>query len=127
MKKTLLSIVAIAALALTGATFASYTGNVVDYYNTNKAQRTINLGTGLGNVSITNAAIYDMNGLRVAQYYQDIVACNTERNLCYAGYEAARVFGFDVYAFTRGQEEVTNQKIDFVNLSTKLYVVPTVQ
>ena len=36
MKKTLLSIVAVAALALTGATFA-YTGNVVDYYNMNNS------------------------------------------------------------------------------------------
>lgn len=45
MKKTLLSIVAIATLALTGATFASYTGNVVDYYNNNKAVWTLQAPT----------------------------------------------------------------------------------
>jgi len=125
MKKTLLSIVAVAALALTGATFA-YTGNVVDYYNTNNSGWTIQL-TGLGNISITNADIYEMDGLRVAQYYQDAVACNIERNMCYAGADAMRVFGFDVYAFTRGQEEATNKKVEFVNLAKKLYVEPTVQ
>lgn len=126
MKKTLLSIVAIATLALTGATFASYTGNVVDYYNMNNSGWTIQL-TGLGNISLTNANIYQMNGQRVAQYYQDAVACNIARNMCYAGTDAMRAFGFDVYAFTRGQEEVTNKKVEFVNLYTKLYVAPALK
>jgi nitrate/nitrite transporter NarK len=126
MKKTLLSMVAIATLALTGATFASYTGNVVDYYNMNNSGWTIQL-TGLGNISLTNANIYQMNGQRVAQYYQDAVACNIARNMCYAGTDAMRAFGFDVYAFTRGQEEVTNKKVEFVNLYTKIYVVPTLK
>lgn len=127
MKKTLLTIVAVATLALTGASFASYTGNVVDYYNTNSSGWTINLGTGLGNISLTNANIYQMNGLRVAQYYQDAVACNIARNMCYAGTDAMRAFGFDVYAFTRGQEEVTNKKVEFVNIAKKLYVEPTLK
>jgi len=118
--------VAIATLALTGATFASYTGNVVDYYNMNNSGWTIQL-TGLGNISLTNANIYQMNGQRVAQYYQDAVACNIARNMCYAGTDAMRAFGFDVYAFTRGQEEVTNKKVEFVNLYTKLYVAPTLK
>lgn len=126
MKKTLLSMVAIATLALTGATFASYTGNVVDYYNMNNSGWTIQL-TGLGNISLTNANIYQMNGQRVAQYYQDAVACNIARNMCYAGTDAMRAFGFDVYAFTRGQEEVTNKKVEFVNLYTKLYVAPALK
>lgn len=75
MKKALLSIVAIATLAFTGASFASYTGNAVDYYNTNKSEWTLHVGS-LGYTSIGSLIIYNHATLgRVSEYVEQSVIC----------------------------------------------------
>lgn len=127
MKKTLLSIVAIATLALTGATFASYTGNVVDYYNNNKAVWTLQAPTlwytSIGTISIYNHATLG----RVAEYVEENVICQVGRQMCYSSSTAAKAFGIDVEAFTKWQEAATGNPIIFVNLYDRLYVAPALK
>lgn len=123
MKKTLLAIVAL--FAITGLASASYTGDVAQYYENNKADYTLNVGN-LGNISITQP-VYSVNvaGEKQVQYNQDKVICKISYNVCYSAADALRAFGLDVDAFTKGYEKVTGIKTNFVNLYQRLYVKPT--
>lgn len=114
MKKTILSLIAL--IAITGFTTANYTGNVSDYYNQNKTTWTTNL-TGLG---ATNLVSWDYSRWVSVEK----IACYSLTNMCYARDTAMQFFGFDVEAFTRGQESVTNTTIKFVDLNTRLYTKP---
>lgn len=123
MKKTLLAIVAL--LAVTGFANASYTGDVAQYYENNKADYTLNVGE-LGNITVT-VPVYSYNTIygKTVQYNEDKVICKISYNMCYSAETALRAFGLDVDAFTKGYEKVTSIKTNFVNLYQKLYVKPT--
>ncbi len=121
MKKTILSLIAL--IAITGVSSASFTGDVSQYYENNKADYTLN--TFHGNISL-DTPVYDIrNGIKVVTYTQDNVVCKISYNMCYTASTALRAFGLDVDAFTKGYEEVTGIKTNFVNLFKALYVAPS--
>lgn len=85
------------------ASVSANTGiNDATYYNNNKSEWTLSVGT-LGNV------LYAWND-PITGFIAEKVACNNERNMCYTAPEAKRVFGFNLDAFERGQQQVTGNK-----------------
>lgn len=100
MKKTLLLITAI--LAMTASVSANTGINDATYYNNNKSEWTLSVGT-LGNV------LYAWND-PITGFIAEKVACNNERNMCYTAPEAKRAFGFDLAKFERGQIVATAEK-----------------
>lgn len=122
MKKTLLSIVAL--IAITGLASANYTGDVAQYYNTNKTEYSINVGQ-LGNITVTSPVYNsDVNYKLNVTYNQDKVVCKQSTNMCYSSTDAMRAFWFDVEAYVLGYEKVTGLKTNFVNLYQKQYTAP---
>lgn len=114
MKKTILSLIAL--IAITGFTTANYTGNVSDYYESNKAEYSLNV-SNLGNITVTTP-VYgnDINYGKNVIYLQSKVLCKVSTNMCYSQLDLMRSFGFDADAFVRGYEKVTGNTTNFVNL-----------
>lgn len=104
MKKTILAIIAV---CMVWATSANYTGDVSQYYNQNKSNRTFDVKE-LWPVIYTS---YPITGLK-----QEKVLCNKVRKMCYVSSDVLRVFKLDVNAFQAWQEKVTGKKVVFRDL-----------
>ncbi len=128
MKKALFSIFALVAF-ISSPLFASanFTGDVAQYYQNNKAEYTLDVGS-LGNISITDyvpgySSLYG----RTATYFEHKVICKISYNMCYSAATALRAFGIDLNAFAKWYEKVTGKTLEFVNLHKKLYVAPSIK
>lgn len=105
MKK--IAMIALAIFAMIWFTNANYTGDVSNYYNSNKAERTLNVWTH-------GPLLYDdrlPSGVRIQK-----IICSYTRNMCYTTETAMRAFKFDIGAFQLWQEKVTWQKVIFRTL-----------
>lgn len=107
----------------TGASYAGYTGDTAQYYESNKAQWT--LESSVWPISVLNLELFYMNGERVAKLTTQNVICRLGTDACYADYTAWTKFKIDVNAFADWQWKVTGIKPVFVNLYERLFKQPS--
>lgn len=121
MKKAILTLVASIAILPT-LSLAAYTGDVVQYYNTNKALRT--LESSVWPISVSTLEILTQSGQKLTHILEQKVICQVWSDACYADKTAKAGFNIDVEAFTQGQEKVTGKKVNFINLWERLFTIP---
>lgn len=121
MRKAILTLVASITLLPT-LSLAAYTGDVVQYYNTNKSLRT--LESSVWPISVATLEVVNLSGSKYTQLVEQKVICQVWSDACYADKTAKAGFNIDVEAFTIGQEKVTGKKVNFINLWERLFTIP---